>query len=87
LRGRFRPRRFIGMAGGEDTEIKRLRISNRDAAGDCVIRILTLNGIIICIIVADIKGIADRRRRRRRRYDIISSSEFETLAAVSLFFD
>jgi hypothetical protein len=89
LRGRFRPRRLTGMAGRGDVEVKRLRVSDRDAADNCVVGILTLNGIIICTIVADAEGIADRRRRRRRRRrcDMISLSEFETLAAVSLFSD
>jgi hypothetical protein len=91
LRGRSRPRRLIGMAGGGDAKVKRLRVSDGNAAGDCVIRILTLNGITTCIIVADAKGAADRRRRRcrrrRRRCGIISSSESETLAVVSLFSD
>jgi hypothetical protein len=78
------------MAGKGDTKIKRLRVSDRDAASNCVIRILTFNGITTCTIVADAEGTADCRRRRRRRRcrcDMISSSESETLAAVSLFSD
>jgi hypothetical protein len=74
------------MAGEKDIKIKRLRVSNRNTAGNYVIRILTLNGITIYIIVADAEETANRRRRRRRRYyNIISSSESETLTAVSLF--
>jgi hypothetical protein len=89
LRGRPRPRRPTGMAGGGDAEVERLRVSDGDAAGDCVVGILTLNGITTCTIVADAEGAADRRRRRRRRRrcGMISSSESETLAAASLFSD
>jgi hypothetical protein len=77
------------MAGGKNIKVKRLRVSNRDAAGNYVIRILTLNGITTYTIIADAEETADRRRhrRRRRRYDIISSLESETLAAASLFFN
>jgi hypothetical protein len=73
------------MAGGKNIKVKRLRVSNRDAAGNYVIRILTLNGITTYTIIADAEETADRRRRRR--YDIISSLESETLAAASLFFN
>jgi hypothetical protein len=93
LRDRLRPRRLIRMTGEKDAEVERLRVSNRDTAGDYVIRILIFNGIITYIIVADAERVANRRRRyrrrryRRRRYGIISSSESETLAAALLFFD
>jgi hypothetical protein len=85
LRGRLRPRRLIEMVGRGNIKIKKLRVSNGNAAGNCVFRILILNDIITCTIIADIKRVADYRRRRR--YGMISSSESEKLIAVSLFFN
>jgi hypothetical protein len=85
LRGRSRPRRPIEMAGEENIKIERLRVPNGNAASNCVIKILTFNGITTCTIVADAEGAANRRRRRH--CGMITSSESETLAAVSLFSD
>jgi hypothetical protein len=81
LRGRPRPRRFTEIAGKENAEVKKLRIFNKDTAGNCVIRILTLNDITTCTIVAD----AEKVINYRRRYNMISSSKSEKLAIVSFF--
>jgi hypothetical protein len=85
LRDRSRPRRLTKIAGKKDIKIKRLRVSNKDATGNCVIKILIFNGIIICTIIANTERVTNYRRRRRRHYNIISSLKSETLAAVSLF--
>jgi hypothetical protein len=83
LRDHSRPRHPTEMAGKKNVKIKKLRVPNKNAAGNCVIRILTLNDIIICTIIADAKKTANRCRYRR--YSMITLSESETLAAVSLF--